>query len=107
MISESYLSEASRVPAANQAADAAILTNCFTARFCAADCNPGCSRLSEAGCKLADQKGFLWNTKSRLKAHKIHSFKNELMKKNKINYIRINIFPDGGISRIRLLGKIE
>ena len=26
MISESYLSEASRVPAANQAADAAILT---------------------------------------------------------------------------------
>ena len=45
--------------------------------------------------------------KVKLKAHKIHSFKNKLMKKNKSNYIRINIFPDGGISRIRLLGKIE
>jgi allantoicase len=27
------------------------------------------------------------------------------MKKNKINFIRINIYPDGGISRIRVFGK--
>jgi len=27
------------------------------------------------------------------------------MKKNKINYIKINIFPDGGISRFRIFGK--
>jgi len=25
----------------------------------------------------------------------------------KINYIKINIFPDGGISRIRVFGKTE
>jgi len=29
------------------------------------------------------------------------------MKNKKINYIRINIFPDGGISRIRAFGKVE
>ena len=27
-------------------------------------------------------------------------------KKNKVNYLKINIFPDGGISRIRAFGKI-
>ena len=29
------------------------------------------------------------------------------MKNKKVNYIRINIFPDGGISRIRAFGKVE
>ena len=28
-----------------------------------------------------------------------------LMKKDKINFIKINIFPDGGISRFRIYGK--
>ncbi len=45
--------------------------------------------------------------KVKLKAHKKHNFINKLMKKSKINYIRINIFPDGGISRIRLFGKVN
>ena len=45
--------------------------------------------------------------KVKLHAHKKHNFNNNLMKKNKINYIRINIFPDGGISRIRAFGKSE
>ncbi len=46
-------------------------------------------------------------SKVKLYAHKKHNFNNKLMKKNKINYIRINIFPDGGISRIRAFGKVE
>jgi len=29
------------------------------------------------------------------------------MKNKKVNYIRINIFPDGGISRIRVFGRSE
>ena len=45
--------------------------------------------------------------KVKLHAHKKHNFKNILMKNNKVNYIRINIFPDGGISRIRAFGKAE
>ena len=45
--------------------------------------------------------------KVKLRAHKKHNFNNKLMKNKKINYIRINIYPDGGISRIRLLGRAE
>ena len=45
--------------------------------------------------------------KVKLHAHKKHNFQNKLMKNQKINFIRINIFPDGGISRIRVFGKPE
>ena len=45
--------------------------------------------------------------KVKLHAHKKHNFQNKLMKNKKVNYIRINIFPDGGISRIRAFGKAE
>ena len=49
---------------------------------------------------------FLLN-KVKLYAHKKHNFKNKLMKNKEINYIKINIYPDGGISRIRAFGKVE
>ena len=45
--------------------------------------------------------------KAKLYANKKHNFKNKFMKDKKINYIRINIFPDGGISRIRAYGKVN
>ena len=48
-------------------------------------------------------KYLLKNTK--LSANKTHKFRNSLMKNKKINYIKINIFPDGGISRFRIYGK--
>ena len=51
-----------------------------------------------------------WKTlmkKTSLKANKTHMFKNKLMKKDKINFIKINIFPDGGISRFRIFGKAK
>ena len=44
--------------------------------------------------------------KAKLKPHKKHLFKSNLNKKNKVNCLKINIFPDGGISRIRAFGKI-
>ena len=43
--------------------------------------------------------------KSNLSANKFHKFKNKLMKNSKINYVKINIIPDGGISRFRMFGK--
>ncbi len=42
---------------------------------------------------------------SKLSANKTHKFKNHIMKNKKINHIKINIFPDGGISRFRIFGK--
>tara|TARA_B100000959_G_scaffold130371_1_gene136804 strand:- start:3330 stop:4325 length:996 start_codon:yes stop_codon:yes gene_type:complete len=56
--------------------------------------------------KKSKKWNFLLN-KVKLHAHKKHNFNNKQMKKNKINYIRINIFPDGGISRIRVFGRSE
>ena len=44
--------------------------------------------------------------KVKLRANRKHNFRNKLMPKNKINYIKINIFPDGGISRFRALGRV-
>ena len=44
--------------------------------------------------------------KVKLYANKKHSFNNKTMQKNKVNFIKINIYPDGGISRIRAFGKI-
>ena len=44
--------------------------------------------------------------KVKLYGNKKHSFNNKTMQKNKINLIRINIYPDGGISRIRAFGKV-
>jgi len=46
-------------------------------------------------------------SKVKLHAHKKHNFKNKLMKNKKVNYIKINIYPDGGISRIRVFGRSE
>ncbi len=36
----------------------------------------------------------------------IHTFMEEILKQEKISHIRINMIPDGGISRIRLWGKV-
>ena len=55
------------------------------------------------------KKSNKWKTllnQVKLHAHKKHSFYNNTMQKNKINYIKINIYPDGGISRVRALGKM-
>ena len=43
--------------------------------------------------------------KVNLSGNKTHIFKNRLMKNDKINFIKINIFPDGGISRFKIFGK--
>ena len=59
--------------------------------------------------KLIIKKSKKWKlllNKVKLQANKKHSFKNKLMSKNKLNFIKINIFPDGGISRFRAFGKV-
>jgi allantoicase len=43
--------------------------------------------------------------KVKLSANKTHKFNKKLIKNNKINYLKINIFPDGGISRFKIYGK--
>ena len=42
--------------------------------------------------------------KSKLKGHFENTFKKELNEIGKITHVRLNIFPDGGVSRLRLFG---
>jgi len=64
-------------------------------------------KISNRAVVNSSKKWKLLLNKVKLYAHKKHNFKNNLMKRKKINHIKINIFPDGGISRIRIFGKTE
>ncbi|MEO7522526.1 MAG: allantoicase [Ferruginibacter sp.] len=49
-----------------------------------------------------------WTTileKQKLSADTEHAFSNEIINKQVYSHVRLNIFPDGGISRLRLFGK--
>jgi allantoicase len=43
----------------------------------------------------------------KLEMDKVHEFSGELQAIGLVSHIRINIFPDGGLSRVRILGKID
>ena len=48
-----------------------------------------------------------WDTilqKNKLKADSIHNYKNEIKIINEATHVRLNIFPDGGVSRLRVFG---
>ena len=64
-------------------------------------------KISNKNIVRSSKKWKLLLNKVKLYAHKKHNFKNKLMQNHKINYIRINIFPDGGISRIRIFGRTQ
>lgn len=44
---------------------------------------------------------------AKLKANALHSFKKEIIGAETVSHIRFNIFPDGGVSRLRVWGKPE
>jgi allantoicase len=44
--------------------------------------------------------------RSKLQAHKRHFF-DEVMDAGVVSHVRFNIFPDGGVSRLRVWGTIE
>ena len=56
--------------------------------------------------KLEDLNWQTLISEVKLSANKQHYFKKELLHKNKITHLRFNIFPDGGISRLRINGTI-
>jgi len=65
------------------------------------------TKISDKAIVNRSRKWKLLLNKVKLYAHKKHNFQNKLMKNKKVNYIKINIFPDGGISRIRAFGRAE
>lgn len=45
--------------------------------------------------------------KQKLNPHAQHTYKKELLSHGPYNCVRIQIAPDGGIARVRILGKIH
>jgi allantoicase len=45
--------------------------------------------------------------KTKLQADHEHYFEKEIASKDSFTHIRLNIFPDGGVSRLRLFGFIK
>ena len=38
--------------------------------------------------------------------HQEHEFAKQIAKLGPITHVRLNVFPDGGVSRLRLFGKL-
>jgi allantoicase len=52
---------------------------------------------------------FVWKpvlARTKLQAHTRHTF-DEVMDTGKATHVRFNIFPDGGVSRLRVFGTID
>jgi len=50
-----------------------------------------------------------WSTlieRTKMQAHHEHEYEKELVCKEPVSHVRLNIFPDGGVSRMRLWGTI-
>ena len=47
--------------------------------------------------------GFILN-KTKLKADNVHKFNLDLNSQKEATHIRLNIYPDGGVSRLRIFG---
>ena len=43
----------------------------------------------------------------KLKAHKLHRFTKEIAGLGAVTHVRFNIFPDGGVNRLRLFGRVQ
>ena len=44
--------------------------------------------------------------RTKLQAHTRHFFENEVLDAGQVSHLRFNIFPDGGVSRLRVYGKL-
>jgi len=67
-------------------------------------CNAGDSSVE----KLTDLS-LPWNSilpRTKLQAHTRHRFEQELLDSDTASHLRFNIFPDGGVSRLRVYGKL-
>ncbi len=68
----------------------------------------GCNFKSDTG-KLPIGKSIAWKpilNRVKVQGGKLNIFEQEVMKTGSINHVRVQIFPDGGINRIRMMGTL-
>jgi allantoicase len=67
-----------------------------------------CSLEAGSGSSIEDSS-FLWQPllpQTKLQAHTRHFFSDELLDTGAVSHVRFNIFPDGGVSRLRIFGTL-
>jgi allantoicase len=70
---------------------------------------PDSFRLEGCMSETDDLSSAKWSTlieRTKLQAHHEHPYEKELVCKEPVSHVRLNIFPDGGVSRMRLWGII-
>ncbi len=65
----------------------------------------GCIASSDEELRSGEIKWATLLAQTKLQADKEHFFKTEIKEKGPFTHVRLSIFPDGGISRMRLFGK--
>jgi len=63
----------------------------------------------DVGLETLQDRSFTWKpvlARTKLQAHTRHYF-DEVMETGLASHVRFNIFPDGGVSRLRVYGKID
>jgi allantoicase len=86
-----------------------IDTNHFKGNYPDSFLVEGCNIPSENE-HMVDSSEIKWTTilpQSKLKGDQKHSFKKEIESKEAFTHVRLSIFPDGGISRMRVWGIIK
>ena len=69
----------------------------------------GCSAVSPAGAEAFEPDKHDWKAilpETKLKANHIHSL-NKVNDVGVVTHVRFNIYPDGGVSRLRLFGRVD
>jgi allantoicase len=56
--------------------------------------------------RLADGTWIELLTQTKLRAHHRHLFAKQLRSQAPVSHVRLNIFPDGGVSRLRVYGRV-
>lgn len=62
-----------------------------------------------AGAEMLADPGGEWREllpRTPLQPHTLHRFEEELREAGEVTHARLNIFPDGGVSRLRLFGRV-
>jgi allantoicase len=66
----------------------------------------GCSWAGTSAESLSSAEWFEVLPESRLQAHRRHFYSKELRHRGPVTHVRLNIFPDGGVSRFRVHGTL-
>lgn len=73
-------------------------------------CSLEATNAGEASAESLTDLSTLWKSvlpRTKLQAHTRHYFENEVFDAGIVSHLRFNIFPDGGVSRLRVYGSVE